>query len=84
MKKILLLLSLVISYAVSLHAEALQRPVYVIPVETEIDNSAFHHFRAALDEAREKDAALVFRQIAVSIYFRVLSSSRKEIGRAHV
>lgn len=60
MKKILLLLSLVISYAVSLHAEALQRPVYVIPVETEIDNSAFHHFRAALDEAREKDAALVF------------------------
>ncbi len=59
MKKILLLLSLVILSAAYLHAEFQQRPVYVIPVDTEIDNSAFHHFRTALNDAREKNASLI-------------------------
>ena len=59
MKKLLLILSIVILFTACLRAESLQRPVYVIPIETEIDNSAFHHFRAALEEAHEKDAALV-------------------------
>ncbi|MDE6206465.1 MAG: nodulation protein NfeD [Muribaculaceae bacterium] len=33
--------------------------VFVIPVETEIDNSAFRHFRRALDQAAEHDADLI-------------------------
>ena len=33
--------------------------VFVIPVETEIDLGAFHHFRKALDEAHEKDCDLI-------------------------
>lgn len=33
--------------------------VFVIPVETEIDMSAFHHFRKALGEAHEKDCSLI-------------------------
>lgn len=45
--------------AAYLHAEFQQRPVYVIPVDTEIDNSAFHHFRTALNDAREKNASLI-------------------------
>lgn len=36
-----------------------QEPVFVIPVETEIDNSAFHHFRHGLEEARGHRASLV-------------------------
>lgn len=33
--------------------------VYVLPIETEIDLSAFHHVRRGLEEARQKDAALL-------------------------
>lgn len=33
--------------------------VFVIPVETEIDLSAFHHFRNALGEAREKNSDII-------------------------
>ena len=33
--------------------------VFVIPVETEIDLSAFHHFKKALGEAHENDSRLI-------------------------
>lgn len=37
-------------------------PVYVLPIETEIDNSAFHHFRKGVEEARQAHAsALILR-----------------------
>lgn len=38
---------------------AAERPVFVIPVDTEIDNSAFHHFRQGLNQAREADASML-------------------------
>ncbi len=37
--------------------------VFVIPVETEIDNSAFHHFRRALVQADETGASLVLLRL---------------------
>jgi len=36
-----------------------REPVFVIPVETEIDNSAAHHFNRGLKEAREHGASMV-------------------------
>lgn len=36
-----------------------REPVFVIPIETEIDNSAFHHFRRGLKEAGEQRASMV-------------------------
>lgn len=35
------------------------RPVFVIPIETEIDNSAFHHFRQGVRQAREHNADML-------------------------
>ena len=36
-----------------------REPVFVIPIETEIDNSALHHFRRGLEEAREQKASMI-------------------------
>ncbi len=36
-----------------------QKSVFVIPIETEIDNSAFHHFRKGLEQAEDADAGLL-------------------------
>lgn len=53
MKKLLLLLTLLVGLSAS------ASPVFVIPVETEIDNSAFHHFRKGLEQARNDNAQLL-------------------------
>lgn len=55
MKRILLLLvAMLVLCSTNIRAQ-----VYVIPVETEIDMSAFHHFRKALDEAHKNDCNLI-------------------------
>lgn len=38
---------------------ALSGPVYVLPIETEIDMSAFHHVRRGIEQAREKNASML-------------------------
>lgn len=53
MKKLLGLLAILIALTSS------AEPVFVIPVETEIDNSAFHHFRKGIEQAKEKEASLL-------------------------
>lgn len=57
--KHLRLITLALALLVLGTAAATQRPVFVIPVDTEIDNSAFHHFRQGLKQAREADASLL-------------------------
>lgn len=52
------LLSIFLSIVVFVQVFATER-VFVISVETEISLSAFHHFRQACAEAREKEANLV-------------------------
>lgn len=49
-----------LSFIISLAALSLQAGnVYVIPVETEIDLNAYHHFRQAMKDASEKNANLL-------------------------
>ncbi|MBD5234551.1 MAG: nodulation protein NfeD [Bacteroidales bacterium] len=59
-----LLLSAVILLSCTLVSFAENKgTVFVIPVETEIDNSAFHHFRRALTQADEAGASLVMLRL---------------------
>lgn len=49
-----------LTIAITLTASGSDMPgVYVIPIETEIDNSAFHHFNKALRQASDHGCALV-------------------------
>ena len=41
-----------------------REPVFVIPIETEIDNSALHHFRRGLEEAREQKASMIIVKLS--------------------
>lgn len=51
---------LLLTFFLSLAALSLQAGnVYVIPVETEIDLNAYHHFRQAMKDASEKNADLL-------------------------
>ncbi|MCM1067612.1 MAG: nodulation protein NfeD [Muribaculaceae bacterium] len=43
----------------SIFARAEGGTVFVIPIDTEIDNSAFHHFRQGLRQAREARASML-------------------------
>lgn len=42
---------------------AANRIVYLIDIDTEIDNSAFHHFHKGMEEARQKDAGLLLLRL---------------------
>ena len=53
------LLIVMLSMLAAAIATAAERPVFVIPVHTEIDNSAFHHFRQGLRQAKEADASML-------------------------
>ena len=60
MKKLCLLLSLLVSFL----AFAGEKPTaFVIPVETEIDLGAFHHFRQAMKESNEVGADIIILKL---------------------
>ena len=56
---LIICMAVILSLAPSAAASATEGPVFVIPVETEINNSALHHFRKAVSEARKDDASLI-------------------------
>ena len=54
------LITTILILLTAIYAEAVTpRPVFVIPIETEIDNSAFHHFRQGVRQAREHNADML-------------------------
>ncbi len=57
MKKLIFTVFIQILISVFAASAQTMRPVYVVPVETEIDNSAFRHFSKAIKEARDINAA---------------------------
>ena len=56
---LIICMAVILSVAPAAAASATEGPVFVIPVETEINNSALHHFRKAVSEARQDDASLI-------------------------
>lgn len=58
--KILRILTLLVALVASLTVRSVEpSPVYVIPVTTEIDNSAFHRFSKGVAEARAAGASMI-------------------------
>ncbi|MCH5222355.1 MAG: nodulation protein NfeD [Muribaculaceae bacterium] len=58
MKTRITIIALFLGIISALSANA-QNKIFVIPVETEIDNSAFHHFKKGIRQAQEENARLV-------------------------